>query len=109
MSFAREVKRRARAALPPFIFLTLTGYFGWSATQGDRGLEAMVHRQDQLRLARADLTRAMAEQEMWDRRVASLRVGHLDQDALDERARAMLNLADPSEVVVMYEPGKKLF
>ncbi len=109
MSFAWEVKRRVKAALPPVIFLSLSGYFAWSATQGDRGLEAMTHRQDQLRLARADLTRAVAEQEMWDRRAASLRVGHLDQDALDERARAMLNLADPSEVVVMYGPGKKLF
>ena len=109
MPFMREVKRRAKAALPPVIFLALTGYFGWSATQGDRGLEAMVQRRDQLRLAKADLARATAEQEVWDRRVAALRLGRLDSDALDERARAMLNLADPADVVVMYGADKKLF
>jgi cell division protein FtsB len=46
---------------------------------------------------------------MWERRVAGLRNTRLDPDTLDERARAMLNLADPSDVVVMYPQGKKLF
>lgn len=109
MSFARALKRRVQVALPPVIFLALTAYFGWSATKGDRGLEAMTARREQLRLARADLTRATADQETWDKRVAGLRVGRLDPDALDERSRAMLNLADPADVVVMYGTGKKLF
>ena len=91
------------------IFLGLTAYAGWSATHGDRGLEAMAQRRNQLRLAKADVARAATELETWEHRVASLRNGHLDPDALDERARAMLNLAAPGDVVVMYDAGKKLF
>jgi hypothetical protein len=38
-----------------------------------------------------------------------LHTSRLDPDTLDQQARAMLNLADPNDVVVMYGPGKKLF
>jgi cell division protein FtsB len=109
MSFGREVKKRAKAAVPPVVLLAVAGYFGWSATQGDHGLQAYARQQDQLRLAQAELTRVNADVDMWERRVAGLRNTRLDPDTLDERARAMLNLADPSDVVVMYGQGKKLF
>ena len=109
MSFARELKRRAKAAVPPIVLLAVAGYFGWSATQGDHGLQAYARQQDQLRLAQAELARVNADVEMWERRVSGLRNARLDPDTLDERARAMLNVADPTEVVVMYGPGKKLF
>jgi hypothetical protein len=33
----------------------------------------------------------------------------VDPDTLDERSRAMLNLADPADIVVPYGPGKDLF
>ena len=109
MSFGREVKRRAKSAVPPLMLFAIAGYFGWSATQGDHGLQAYARQQDQLRLAQSELSRVNADVEMWDRRVAGLRTTRLDPDTLDERARAMLNLAEPTEVVVMYGQGKKLF
>jgi len=46
MSLTREIKRRVRIAVPPVIFLSITGYFGWNATQGDRGLVAYAHRKE---------------------------------------------------------------
>jgi cell division protein FtsB len=107
MSFARALRRRVRAAIPPLIFLSLVGYFGWNATQGDLGLQAYAKRQSDLAAAQASLVRATAEQEVWERRIASLRPNHLDPDALDERARAMLNLAHPNDVVVLYGPPGK--
>ncbi len=91
------------------MLLAVAGYFGWSATQGDHGLQAFARQQDQLRLAQVELAHVNAEMDMWERRVTGLRNSRLDPDTLDERARAMLNLADPSEVVVMYGQGKKLF
>ena len=33
----------------------------------------------------------------------------IDPDALDERARAMLNVADPADLVLPYGPGRRLF
>ncbi len=59
--------------------------------------------------ARADLKRAEAERVMWERRVSAMRANNLDRDALDERARAMLSLADPADIIVLYPPGQKLF
>ena len=109
MSFAREVKRRAKASVPSVVLLAVAGYFGWSATQGDHGLQAYAGKQEKLRIARLELNQVNAEVETWERRVAGLRSSRLDSDTLEERARAMLNLADPAEVVVMYGPGRKLF
>lgn len=109
MSIGREIKRRAKLGIPPVLLLAVAAYFGWSATQGPRGLQSYVRQQDQLRLAQQELAAADASVDSWERRVAGLRSSHLDGDTLDERARAMLNLADPADIVVMYPHGKPLF
>jgi hypothetical protein len=59
--------------------------------------------------SRPDLAQAQAERDSWERRVAGLRANHIDPDSLDERARAMLNLADPADIVVPYAAKDKLF
>ena len=51
----------------------------------------------------------MAEQAAWSQRVSGLRNGALDADTLDERSRAMLNLAEPNDVVVPYGQNGKLY
>ncbi len=109
MSFGRALKRKAKAAIAPAVFLALVGYFGWNATHGDRGLMAYSQRQALLKQAQDELAQAQAERDMWERKVAGLRGNHIDPDSLDERARAMLNLADPADVVVPYAPKDKLF
>ena len=109
MSIGRAIKRRVELCVPPVLLLAVAGYFGWSATQGPRGLQAYAHQQEQLRLAQQDLAKTNADVESWERRVAGLRNAHLDGDTLDERSRAMLNLADPADIVVIYSHGKPLF
>ncbi len=109
MRFGREIKRRLRAVVAPLIFLSLVGYFGWNAVQGNHGLVAYAQRQELLAQAQADEARAQTERDAWERRVAGLRARHIDADALDERARAMLNLADPSDIIVPYGPADRLF
>lgn len=109
MTVGRWLKRKSKAALPPVIFLALVGYFGWNATQGDRGLETYGRRLTVLSVAQADLAKTVAEREAWEQRVSGLRTNHLDADTLDERARAMLNLADKDDVVVPYAQGQRLF
>lgn len=109
MSWTQAFQRQAIAAIAPAVFLGLTGYFGWNATQGTRGSQAYAVRQEQLKLVEGDLERVSAERDIWERRVAGLRTQRLDPDTLDERARAMLNVADPSDIVVPYGPGKRLF
>src|SRR5688572_28346163 len=109
MTIGRIIKRQVRAAVAPVVFLSLTAYFGWHASQGDRGLVTYAERQKDLVLAKAQLARAEAEVALWERRVAGLRGARLDADALDERARAMLNATDPNDVVVLYPNGQRLF
>ncbi len=109
MAVGRELKRRVKAAIAPSVFLALVAYFGWNAMQGDRGLKAYAARAQDLVVAQSQLAQAQAEQAAWERRVAALRTNRLDVDALDERARAVLNLADPNDIVVPYGPGGKLY
>jgi cell division protein FtsB len=109
MAFVRDLKRRAKAAIAPLVFLAITGYFAWSATQGAHGLVAYAERQKLLQEAQADHDAAQTERDAWEQRVQGLRADHLDLDTLDERARAMLNLANPNDVIVPYGPNERLF
>lgn len=95
--------------IAPTVFLAIAGYFGWNAMHGNRGLVAQVERMELLRRVEADNATARAERDRWERRVAGLRASQLNPDTLDERARAMLHLADPTEVVVQYPDAQKLF
>ena len=109
LNVIRTAKRLAQAAIPPVLFLSLTGYFGWNALRGDHGLRSYALRQQQLVHANAELAQAEAERAAWETRVGGLRANHIDPDTLDERARAQLNLADPADVVVPYSQNGKLY
>ncbi len=109
MSIGQELRRRAKIVLTPAIFLSITAYFGWNATQGDRGLVAHAQRQDLMRQVETDAVAARNERDGWETRVAGLRARHLNPDTLDERARAMLNLAEPTDVIVKFVGQDKLF
>jgi cell division protein FtsB len=79
----------------------LIGYFGANAYTGDHGLLA---RQDLDRKI-ADLTtqiaEANAERDWWERRVKLLKSSSVDPDMLDERARALLDYADPRDLILI--------
>ena len=109
MALGREIKRRLKAVVAPLIFLSLVGYFGWNAVQGNRGLVAFAQRQELLAQVQAEQARAQADMAAWERRVSGLRARHIDADALDERSRAMLNLADPADIIVPYGSQDRLF
>ena len=100
MALLGELKKRLRYAVGPVLGIGIFGYFAYHAIEGERGLFAYMRLVD--RVAEADQTRqevAAIRAEM-ERRVAMLRPDHTDPDMLDERASAMLNLAQPDEVVV---------
>jgi len=77
------------------------GYFGINAYTGDHGLKARQSLDHEI----ADLGRALdaakAERARWERRVALLKSDQIDPDMLDERARALLNYADPRDVTFL--------
>ena len=109
MGIWRNCRRTLRGAVAPAVFLGLTAYFGWNATQGALGLKSYAQEIALLDRANSARAAAIAEQGSWRQRVEGLRDAALDADTIDERARAMLNLADASEIVVPYGPNGKLF
>jgi cell division protein FtsB len=109
MSLGRALKRRVRDALPPLCFAALCGYFAWHAMHGDFGLEARERRLAEIAQAQQILARVTAEREALQRRVDGLRGEELDRDQLDERARQLLNMVGRDELVVPYEPGRRLY
>ncbi len=104
-----EWKKRGREAVAPLVFLALTGYFVLNAVEGPHGLLAYAKDQTALAAATEQLKQVTAVRDRWETEVAALRTEDLDADALDERARAMLNLVNPADIVVMYPQGQQLF
>ncbi len=109
MSFGRTMKRKVKSALAPALFLSLVAYFTWNANQGEHGLKSYSAQLRLLSEAQAGQVAAVEEQAAWARRVSGLRDQALDVDTLDERSRAMLNLAASSDIVIPYGQNKKLY
>ena len=104
MALMGEIRRRARQVVGPILMVSVTAYFGYHAVQGDRGLIAWYQVTQDLKNAEATYDRVHAQREALEHRVALLSPEHLDLDLLDERAHAMLDLADPDEVVILNAP-----
>ena len=109
MAFWRGVKRRLKALLFPSLFVAGSGFFLWHTVHGERGTLARERRVGEIAQAQAQLRAAQAEHAALGRRVGGLRADALDRDQLEERARALLNLTQPGEVVIPYGPQNRLY
>ena len=101
-------RRRARGILTALglylVAAAMIGYFGFHAFSGQRGLRARHEIDQQMAELTAELERLKAERAQWERKVALLRPDRIDPDTLDERARTLLNLAHPNDLVMMVKP-----
>src|SRR5262245_25934219 len=97
-------RRRVRTVLNALALYTIAalviGYFGVNAYTGNHGLRARQQLDQQISELEADLAAAQAERANWERRVNLLKPESIDPDMLDERARALLNYADPRDVTL---------
>jgi len=96
----REIKNRLRAMIPPVLFLGITWYFGWNAMHGTRGLEAQRVQEAELVKARQEFSVVDAQRTVWETRVATLNGQSIAGDMLETEARAVLNLANPADLIV---------
>ena len=101
MSSLRDIKRRARQVAPQFLSACVMLYFLYHAVQGDRGFLAWLSLTQELDHAQAVAAQVADDRAQLSERVGRLQPEHLDPDLLDERARALLNLARPDEVIVV--------
>jgi len=89
---------------PPCLYVLaalLIGYFGINAYTGNHGLRARADLDQQIAELNAEVAQVKAEREQWQRRVGLLKSDRLDPDTLEERARELLNYADPRDVIMM--------
>jgi cell division protein FtsB len=90
------------AALGLYVLAALfIGYFGVNAYTGDHGLVAKQNLDQRIADLISELNATKAERERWERRVALLRSDRIDPDMLEERARQLLDYADPRDVTVL--------
>ena len=97
--------RRRRAiltALGLYIFAAaFVGYFAANAFTGNHGLRAQIDLDAQMSAMQQELAEAKAEHALWERKVALLRSDRIDPDLLDERARALLGMADARDLMLL--------
>ncbi|KAA0576823.1 septum formation initiator family protein [Azospirillum oryzae] len=84
----------------PALCACVVAYFAYYAIHGDRGLVAMKQIQGEIAQAEGVLNQLRTEREDMERRAQLLRGDGLDRDMLEERARLMLNFANPRDVIV---------
>jgi cell division protein FtsB len=97
-------RRRLRSFLTALslysVAALLIGYFGINAYTGNRGLRAKQDLERQIAELTVELSKLKAERTVWERRVSLLRSDSLDPDMVDERARVLLDYADPNDLTL---------
>ena len=97
-------RKRLRAILNTLALYAVAalviGYFGVHAYSGNRGLRAKQDLDQQIEQLGAELAALKAEHAHRERRILMLKPASIDADMLDERARALLGLADPRELIL---------
>jgi cell division protein FtsB len=102
----RALKKRLAATLAPALFLAIAGYFLWNAVHGQDGLIDQQREAGVLAQAQAKYAVIDAQRVEWETRIGDLSGKSVTPDMLDGEARLVLNLADPSDLVVDVPPHK---
>ena len=106
MTISLEFKKRLRQAIGPTVGACLFGYFVYHAVEGERGVMAWLRISQQLAESKRTLTTLAGERREIEHRVALLSPSSIDADLLDERARLMLNVAEPDDRLVIIKNPK---
>jgi cell division protein FtsB len=93
--------RVARRAVGPVVWLTLLAYLSYHAFVGERGIYTHARLEKEVQTLTKELDRLTGERRNLEHRIALLSPPDIDPDMLDERARAVLNFADPREIMII--------
>jgi cell division protein FtsB len=96
-----ELQRRSRTALATLLGAAAIAYFGYHAVHGERGIEEWFRLSGQLETLQQRYAVNAGRIATLEKRVRLLREETLDRDLLDERARAVLGLAQPDEIIIL--------
>lgn len=96
-----ELRRRSRTAFATLLGAAAIAYVGYHALHGDRGIEEWFRLGGQVETLEKRHDQNAARITTLERRVNLLREDNLDRDLLDERARLVLGLARPDEIIIL--------
>lgn len=95
---------RSRPGIGAAVFFTIAlvlgAYFTFAAVQGDYGVFRRAEIEAEARVLEAELRALQAETARMENLTRRLSDAYLDLDLLDERARAVLGLLRPDEIVI---------
>lgn len=96
--------KRSRPAIGPLFYfgtaMVIGLYFVFAAVQGDFGLFNRVQIEAEITTLKAQRDRRQVELARLENRTRRLSDDFLDLDLLDERARDVLGMARPDEIVI---------
>ena len=101
MRLLTEIQNRARFIIGPLFGIVAIGYFAYHAVQGERGLIAWWEIRAELAYAQSVLDGYRNDRRKIEHRVRLLEGNTLDGDMLEERARVVLGLGYPNEIIVL--------
>lgn len=104
MAISNDIRRKAHQVIGPLMGAALMSYFAYHAVQGDRGLIAWWNLRYEIEKTDLELSEVTAEKKALEHRVSLLRPGSLDPDMLEERARLMLGVVHPNDLIVPIAP-----
>lgn len=101
MASMLELKQRSRTAAAVVLGAAAIAYFGYHAIHGDRGLEEWFRLGGQSEALQKRIDQNATRIATLEKRLRLLHEETLDRDLLDERARAVLGLAQQDEIIVL--------
>ena len=101
-----------RLKRPPFwrplalavTLLAFQGYLGYSAISGNFGIESREAIHADIQVLKDRSSALQAEIDSFSHRNSLMTPRHLDPDIVTERARALLNMANAEDILVMVDP-----
>ena len=80
------------------------GYLGYSAISGQFGIESREAIHGDIQVLKDRSAALQAEIDSFEHRNSLMNPRHLDPDIVTERARALLNMANADDILVMVDP-----
>ena len=101
MFLSKKCSDLTRLVTVPVFGALVVGYFAYHSVKGDHGLTAYLNLAGEIVKAEQVLHQRRVERLLIERRTVLLRPDNLDLDTLDERARAVLNLVERDDRVIL--------
>ncbi len=100
MRIRRSVTRFFSIAVLPAMAFAAVSYFGYYAIWGERGMLALTDVEDRLGVQREQLAQLQSDRRRLEHRIQLMRPGSVDNDLVEELARAQLMEGAPGQIAV---------